>query len=200
MSRSKKVATEQLRQLFGPPIEDEDVREAGGGLSVHVPRHYRVRAVYARAGGFWYDLSQGFRPGGKRHGSTRQTPGLGDLFVIFPPTGLTLWHETKAIRPADLAKKDWLASRFAREVVKDGKVDSTVALGICDSPELYEIFLRDLGVDRRLELYRRKQSPDQVLFQERLETTSATLYVLGGSLEALSQANDLPRIFEGRFT
>ena len=41
MSRSKKVATEQLRQLFGPQIEDEDVREAGGGLSVHVPRHYR---------------------------------------------------------------------------------------------------------------------------------------------------------------
>ncbi|MCK5582052.1 MAG: hypothetical protein KAJ18_12350, partial [Candidatus Omnitrophica bacterium] len=66
----------------------------------------RVRAHYKAAGGEFYDLSQGFRPGGARHSGTRQTPGLGDLFVIFPaPIGISVWHETKSIRPSDLAKK-----------------------------------------------------------------------------------------------
>ena len=39
----------------------------------------QVREIYGTSGGMVYDLSQGFRPGGDRHGGTRQTPGLGDF-------------------------------------------------------------------------------------------------------------------------
>lgn len=41
-----------------------------------------------------YDLSQGYRPGGKRHASTRQTPGIGDLYAIHEAWG-DLWMEVK---------------------------------------------------------------------------------------------------------
>lgn len=61
---------------------------------------------YQTAGGVVCDLSQGFRPGGRRHGTTRQTKGLGDLYVFFPYLGFALWHETKASdRPPDDPKR-----------------------------------------------------------------------------------------------
>jgi hypothetical protein len=46
-----------------------------------------------------YNLDQGFRPGGPRHGTTRQTKGLGDLYAImpsaFPSAFPVLWIEVK---------------------------------------------------------------------------------------------------------
>ena len=57
-----------------------------------------VVKFYGDVGGSVCSLSQGYRPGGGRHGTTRQTKGLPDVYVFFPylrvPT--TLWHETKA--------------------------------------------------------------------------------------------------------
>ena len=206
----------------------------------------RVRAHYKAAGGEFYDLSQGFRPGGARHSGTRQTPGLGDLFVIFPaPIGISVWHETKSIRPSDLAKKDWLATRFGATVVFGGSkqadtaagilgradlyetflhdlgdlrrreirfgptvvrsvsagmcgsrssVDGVTAAGILDRPELAEIFLREIGDDRRRELYLRKQSDAQKEFKERLDGVLGTFYVLGGVIEAAAMVRALPSV------
>jgi hypothetical protein len=55
-----------------------------------------------------YKLSQGYR---KERGGTRQTPGLGDLYVMHPDIpGGSLWVECKAERgkpsPAQLAFAD----------------------------------------------------------------------------------------------
>lgn len=83
-----------------PPLEKDEQR--------------MVVDVYKKAGCEVYDLSQGFRPEkcphchkplskGRRgrHGTTRQTPGLSDLYIM-PPIGtpnarnyLPWWHETK---------------------------------------------------------------------------------------------------------
>lgn len=69
-----------------------------------------VKAAYEAVGCFVANFSQGYRPGGRHHGSTRQTEGVPDLYV-FPPlrgadvAALTVghvavrlqpwWHETK---------------------------------------------------------------------------------------------------------
>ena len=54
-----------------------------------------VRQLFTGVGGVVNNLSQGHRPGGRRHATTRQTKGLGDLWVQFPGRGLALWWETK---------------------------------------------------------------------------------------------------------
>ncbi len=46
-------------------------------------------------GGQVYSLSQGYRPGGKRHATTRQTKGLPDLWVFLPPRQIAFWLEVK---------------------------------------------------------------------------------------------------------
>lgn len=56
--------------------------------------HLAVRHALALFDYRWYNLSQGYRPGGKRHGSTRQTPGLPDLYAQHPAWG-PLWLEVK---------------------------------------------------------------------------------------------------------
>ena len=43
-----------------------------------------VTRLYEAYGGDVYDLSQGYRPGTKKHATTRQTPGLADLWIFFP--------------------------------------------------------------------------------------------------------------------
>lgn len=40
--------------------------------------------LYRLHGGLIYDLSQGYRPGTAKHATTRQTPGLADLWIFFP--------------------------------------------------------------------------------------------------------------------
>lgn len=44
-----------------------------------------------------YNLSQGYRPGGPRHATTRQTKGLGDLYCLWPEHRLSWWVETKRL-------------------------------------------------------------------------------------------------------
>ena len=61
-------------------------------LEKDVQRH--VVQLYAAAGCWVYSLSQGYRPGGKGHGTTRQTKGLPDLYVMHS-AGRVCWHETK---------------------------------------------------------------------------------------------------------
>lgn len=57
--------------------------------------HYRVAKLYAACGGRVYNLAQGYRPGGRRHATTRQTKGLPDLHVMFPARRVVFWHEVK---------------------------------------------------------------------------------------------------------
>lgn len=46
--------------------------------------------------GFWVaDTSQGYRPGGRRHGTTRVTKGLPDLYAIHERLGYMVWIEVK---------------------------------------------------------------------------------------------------------
>lgn len=81
----------------------------------------RVKAVYRAVGCVVASFSQGWRPGGKRHATTRQTKGIPDLYV-FPPvryrepfdgcrvpvTPLApFWHETK--RPGGKQSPEQLA-------------------------------------------------------------------------------------------
>lgn len=56
----------------------------------------RVIATYKAAGASVCSLSQGYRPGGRRHATTRQTKGLADLYVFIPRRGIAFWHEVKA--------------------------------------------------------------------------------------------------------
>lgn len=56
-----------------------------------------VMALLRGCGCRVFNLSQGYRPGGARHGTTRQTRGLPDLYV-FPPRGLApFWCEIKRL-------------------------------------------------------------------------------------------------------
>jgi hypothetical protein len=64
-----------------------------------------VVGAYEAVGCIVANFSQGYRPGGRRHGTTRQTKGIPDLYV-FPPLSVTYarhgsrdgrpwWHEVK---------------------------------------------------------------------------------------------------------
>jgi len=55
----------------------------------------RITALFKQCGGEVYNLAQGYRPGGKNHGTTRQTKGLPDLFVFFPTWRRAVWYEVK---------------------------------------------------------------------------------------------------------
>lgn len=55
----------------------------------------RVIAIFRAFGGRVFNLDQGFRPGGPRHGTTRQTKGLPDLYVMFPARRQAAWFEVK---------------------------------------------------------------------------------------------------------
>lgn len=91
-------------------------------LSAPVPLEKDVqRKVVAllKACGFRvWSLSQGFRPGGPRHGSTRQSLGLADLYAIPPqPSRIDggfarpVWFEIK--RPGGKPSEDQLAFQAA---------------------------------------------------------------------------------------
>ena len=58
-----------------------------------------IKGFWRQGGGFVNDLSQGYRAGGRRHGTTRQTKGLADLYLQHTGRGLVLWWETK--RPGE---------------------------------------------------------------------------------------------------
>lgn len=60
----------------------------------------KIKSFWRSIGGFVNDLSQGYRPGGRRHGSTRQTKGLADLYLVHTGRGLVCWWETK--KPSDV--------------------------------------------------------------------------------------------------
>lgn len=145
-----------------------------------------VRILYESYGGEWYNLSQGYRPGGPRHGTTRQTKGLPDLWVFFPRAGFRLWHETKRLdvdelRP-HLPKLEIPWSHLTT------RRDLQVAL---EAPAIYAKATDVIGSSNRMELYRKKQSAEQILFERRCHATK-TNYVLGGVEEAflwISAAN-----------
>jgi len=75
------------------------VAEVDATLKPPVPLERDVQrdvvTLYRRFGCTVCSLSQGYRPGGPRHGTTRQTKGLADLRVFLPAKGLTWEHEVK---------------------------------------------------------------------------------------------------------
>lgn len=137
-----------------------------------------VRILYESYGGQWYNLSQGFRPGGARHGTTRQSKGLPDLWVFFPKSGFKLWHETKRLDVDELRpylpklENPWLEFRSRR--------DLQLAL---EHPAIYAKATSCIGPSKRIELYRKKQSMEQAIFELRCHATK-TNYVIGGVEEA----------------
>lgn len=72
----------------------------------------RIMAIYRAAGCTVMNLAQGYRPGGRRHGTTRQSKGLPDLYVFLPRKSIAWWHEVKA--PAQLADLDRPAAELKR--------------------------------------------------------------------------------------
>lgn len=79
-----------------------------------------VKAVYEACGCNVANFSQGYRPGGRRHGTTRQTKGIPDLYV-FPPLGhyqrTPFWHETKrAGGKQSLEQRAWQLACMTRGV------------------------------------------------------------------------------------
>ena len=137
-----------------------------------------VRILYESYGGQWYNLSQGFRPGGVRHGTTRQSKGLPDLWVFFPKVGAKLWHETKRLDVDDLRlhlpklENPWneLTTRHQLQVA-------------LETPAIYAKATTCLTPGKRIELYRKKQSAEQAIFELRCLDTK-TNYVIGGVEEA----------------
>ncbi|WP_425155502.1 VRR-NUC domain-containing protein [Candidatus Palauibacter sp.] len=55
----------------------------------------RIVALARTLGFFVSDLSQGYRPGGRRHSTTRQTPGVPDLYLAHPERRFRIWVEVK---------------------------------------------------------------------------------------------------------
>jgi hypothetical protein len=88
--------------------------------AVRVPIERDVkRAVidtYRQFGCVAWNLDQGFRPGGGRHGTTRQTKGLADVYVTFPRRRVAWWHEAK--RPGGAQRPE--QADFERAVVACG--------------------------------------------------------------------------------
>ncbi len=147
-----------------------------------------VTQVYGQAGGVVYDLSQDYRPDKCRHcggrlgrgaASTRQTPGIADLYVVFPDC--VLWHEVKALtarmlRPCLPTGNPWInpstgkrwAETHIRGLLRSGLYDRALA------------YLNDAD---RAKLYRAQQTDHQVIFQ-RHQLQAGIPYVLGGVLEA----------------
>lgn len=78
-----------------------------------------VKRVLALHGYIVSDFSQGYRPGGKRHGTTRQTPGVPDLYCQHRTRPVRFWVEVK--RPGGRlteAQVNWRANeRIAGGVV-----------------------------------------------------------------------------------
>jgi hypothetical protein len=55
----------------------------------------KIKSFWRSIGGFVNDYSQGYRPGGRHHGSTRQTEGVADLLLQHEGRGVALFWETK---------------------------------------------------------------------------------------------------------
>lgn len=120
-------------------------KASGGRVSGSVPLEKDVQRavvqIYRTVRCKVYNLSQGFRPGGKRHATTRQTKGLGDLYIIPPQvervegivvgSRLPFWHETKRIggkvSPEQLAFQ-WLNEEAGIVVVIGGKQEALAHL------------------------------------------------------------------------
>ncbi|GIW54995.1 MAG: hypothetical protein KatS3mg082_1399 [Nitrospiraceae bacterium] len=66
-------------------------------------------------GGVVYSLSQGYRPGPRRHATTRQTKGLPDLWVFFPARKVGMWIEGQAAG----RRQDPRTGRFRRPMRTD---------------------------------------------------------------------------------
>ncbi len=138
-----------------------------------------VRTLYEAYGGEWYNLSQGYRPGGKRHATTRQSKGLPDLWVFFPAVGFRLWHETKRLT-ADELRPHLPRLEIPWSEIAENRRTLQLAL---ETPAIYAKATAILGPEKRIALYRKKQSVDQILFEKRCHVTR-TNYVLGGVEEA----------------
>lgn len=54
-----------------------------------------VLDFYAQVGVRVWNLDQGFRPGGKRHGTTRQSKGIADLYCTWSHGYAAWWVELK---------------------------------------------------------------------------------------------------------
>lgn len=75
-----------------------------------------VVQLYQGCGCVVFSLSQGYRPGGKRHGTTRQTKGLPDLLVCHEASGTAWSHEVK--RPGGQQRPEQAA--YERVTVRCG--------------------------------------------------------------------------------
>ncbi len=137
-----------------------------------------VRILYESYGGQWYNLSQGFRPGGARHGTTRQSKGIPDLWVFFPNAGFKLWHETKRL------DVDELRPHLPKLENPWNELTTRRALQLAlETPAIYARATTCLDPGLRMGLYRKKQSAEQIIFERRCHATK-TNYVLGGVEEA----------------
>lgn len=97
----------------------------------------RAIKTLARAIGFHVtDFSQGYRPGGPRHATTRQTPGVPDLLLMHPSRQVVLFVECK--RPGGRLSK---AQREWHQIAEQ----SGLKVSTCDSVESFAEQLRAFG-------------------------------------------------------
>ena len=91
----------------------------------------------ARAIGFHVtDFSQGYRPGGPRHATTRQTPGVPDLLLMHPSRQVALFVECKRLGGSlSKAQREW--HQIAEQ--------SGLKVSTCDSVESFAEQLRAFG-------------------------------------------------------
>lgn len=72
-----------------------------------------VKKVLALHGYLISDFSQGYRPGGSRHASTRITCGVPDVYVQHRSLPITMWIEVK--RPGENLSADQVAWHAAEK-------------------------------------------------------------------------------------
>lgn len=66
------------------PVKKQALRTVAAKVPTEREVHYEVKRAYEAVGCFVANLAQGYRPGGKRHATTRQTKGIPDLYIIPP--------------------------------------------------------------------------------------------------------------------
>ena len=96
----------------------------------------KIKHLAAMLGFHISDTSQGYRPGGRRHGTTRITAGFPDLFMMHPDRQIHFFVEVKKPGGKPTPKQeDWHG--VARK--------AGVGIYVCDSAADFVLALRQYG-------------------------------------------------------
>lgn len=115
-----------------------EAAEGVAELVKEVEVQWQVKRAAEALGFACYDTSQGYRPGGRRHGTTRVTKGFPDLVLIHRSRPLILFVEVKGERTRVTSEQVVFQERVKR---------AGGHAAICRSVEEFRDFVTPLGFE-----------------------------------------------------